>query len=158
LAPVGLFIQEVRQAEKLPAGAGDGKMATANLYVDWGWCSNPPVQSTTQIPISVGQATAYDLFFASQVAPPLNVQTQGSGASIYVTGINGLIDNQSGNGYWWLYLINNQEAQVGCNTYLVQDGDTIAWVYLHYNSGLAQPNHPERLTRRAAAAKKPRRK
>jgi hypothetical protein len=130
-------------------------MASASLFVDWGWCSNPPWQGTTQIPINVGQTTAYDLFFASQVSPPLNVQSQGTAPSIYITAINGVADNQNGNGYWWIYLINNQEAQVGCDSYLVQDGDVIAWVYLHYNTGMAQPNHPQRFTRTAAAKNRP---
>jgi hypothetical protein len=133
-------------------------MPTASLYVDWGWCSNMPWIGEAQIPITVGQTTAFGLFSAMQVSPPLPVQTQGTGANIFVTAINGLTDNQNANGYWWIYFVNNQEAQVGCNSYLLQDGDTIAWAYLHSNSGFAQANHPERYSRGAAAKKAVRKK
>lgn len=118
-------------------------MASANLFVDWGGeFHNPPWQANNNIPIVVGQTTAYDLFLATEIVPPLAIQSQGSGQGIFITAIDGVVQNQSGNGYWWTYYINTQPAQVGCDAYLLQDGDSIAWDYQHFSSGFKQPNHP----------------
>jgi hypothetical protein len=117
--------------------------ATANLFVDWGSEFHaPPWQANDRLPIVEGQTTAFDLFQSAKVIPPLAVVTQGSGQGVYVTAIDGVIQNAGGNGYWWVYFVNGAEPDVGANAYLLKDGDSVAWDYKHMASGLKQASHP----------------
>jgi len=43
---------------------------------------------------------------------------------VFVTEINGI---QDGSGKYWIYYINNKEAQVGVSRYVVKPGDIIDW-------------------------------
>ena len=117
--------------------------ATANLFVDWGTgVHTPPWQANDGLPIAPGQTTVFDLFGLAGVAPPLNVVTQGSGQGLYVTSIDGVVQNDGGNGFWWVYLVNGAQPTVGAGAYLLADGDSVAWDYKHYSSGLKQATHP----------------
>jgi len=116
-------------------------MATANLFVDWGAPHVPAWQVNNGLPIVAGATTAFGLFSVSGVTPPLTVTTQGSGAGLYVTAIDGVVQDP-GTGFYWVYFVNGNMPTVGCDAYLLQDGDSIAWDYKHFSSGLSQPNHP----------------
>ncbi len=86
--------------------------------------------------------TVFDLLTADGVSPALNAQWQGSGASLFITGLGGVEANQGGNGYWWVYFVNGQMLEVSCAVYTLQPGDSVAWDYKHYSSGLKQAVHP----------------
>ncbi len=117
--------------------------ATANLFVDWGGeFHNPPWQANDALEIQPGVTTVFDLFAAAGVAPPLDVQTQGAGQGVYVTAIDGVVQNQDGNGFWWVYLVNGSEPPLGANAYVLQGGESVAWDYKHFSSGLKQASHP----------------
>lgn len=117
-------------------------MATANLFVDWSSFNNPPWQANNGIAIAAGQTTVYDLFSAAGVTPTYAIASQGSGANLYVTAIDGVAQNANNNGYWWVYFINGNMGTVGCGSQTLNDGDSVAWDYKHFSSGLKQANHP----------------
>jgi hypothetical protein len=118
-------------------------MASANLFVDWGGDYHDPAwQVTNGIQFQPGVATAYDLFQAAQNSPPFTIASQGSGAGLYITAIDGVVQNAGGNGYWWVYFVNGTQPTVGCDAYLLNDGDSIAWDYKHFSSGFRQAPHP----------------
>ncbi|MFL9912795.1 DUF4430 domain-containing protein [Paraburkholderia sp. RL17-337-BIB-A] len=116
---------------------------TVNQFVDWSSeFHNPPWQANDAVPINPGVTTAFDLLTASGVAPSLNPQWEGSGAGLYVTGLGGVMANQDGNGYWWVYLVNGKMPDVSCGIDVLASGDSVAWDYKHVSSGLKQAAHP----------------
>ncbi|WP_148092900.1 DUF4430 domain-containing protein [Burkholderia sp. Bp8992] len=124
---------------------GDIVMANsvANQFVDWGSEYHaPPWQANDNIAIAPGVTTVFDLLTADGVSPALNPQSQGSGASLFVTALGGVQANQGGNGYWWVYFVNGKMPDVSCAVYTLQPGDSVAWDYKHYSSGLKQAVHP----------------
>jgi hypothetical protein len=116
--------------------------STVNQFIDWGQVHNPPWQANDDIPVVPGTTTVFNVLAAPGVAPPLSVLSKGTGDGVFVTGINGVMANQNGNGFWWVYLVNGSVPNVGCNAYKVQAGDSIVWDYKHFSSGLRQVNHP----------------
>lgn len=47
----------------------------------------------------------------------------------YVEGINYLYEFSCGELSGWMYTVNDVFASVGCNSYILSDGDDIDWVY-----------------------------
>ena len=47
--------------------------------------------------------------------------------SYYIDEINGIV-NGNDNRYWQYY-VNNELADMGCSTYLLQDGDIVEWCF-----------------------------
>jgi len=120
-------------------------MATGkvNLFVDWGGeFHNPPWQANDGLEIEDGVTTAFELFSNSAVTPALAVQSQGVGDGVYVTAIDGVVQDSGGNQYWWVYAVNNAEPPIGANAYKLKDGDSVAWDYKHFASGFKQAPHP----------------
>ena len=116
---------------------------TANLFVDWSApFHNPPYQACDGLPISPGQTTVQQLMNeAEECGPTLTYTSQGTGSSAFLTSINGVANNQDGNGYYWVYFVNGNMPTVGFGDYTLNDNDSVAWDYKHFSSGLAQPNH-----------------
>lgn len=50
-------------------------------------------------------------------------------ASTYVEGINHLYEFSCGELSGWMFMVNGQFPQVGCDRYTLQDGDEIIWCY-----------------------------
>lgn len=117
--------------------------ATVNLFVDWGGeFRTPPWQANDGLTITPGQTTVFEVFSNASIAPPLAVASQGTGQGVYVTAIDGVVQNQNGDGYWWVYFVNGQEPDVGANAYVLQGGESIVWDYKHFSSGFKQASHP----------------
>ena len=47
-----------------------------------------------------------------------------SGLGIFIDEINGV---KGGQGGYWIYYINNKEANVGVSNYILKDGDSVLW-------------------------------
>lgn len=47
----------------------------------------------------------------------------------YVQGINYIYEFSCGNLSGWMYSVNNKFAHVGCNDYILADGDCVQWLY-----------------------------
>lgn len=72
------------------------------------------------VTVPVG-ASAYDALCATGVAV--------GGSSSYVSSIGGLSEFACGNNSGWLYFINGVSPSVGCGSWVVQNGDTVSWIY-----------------------------
>lgn len=77
---------------------------------------------TTPLSIELNEgATAYDALVAMGV--------QIGGTPSYVTSIEGLEAGAAGDNSGWLYEVNAVSPMVPANEYVLQNGDTIRWVY-----------------------------
>lgn len=116
-------------------------MPTVNSFVDWGGdFHTPPWQADDGISITPGTTTVWDVLNTGP-NPPLNPTSAGTGAGLYVTGIGG-VSQDPATGYYWVYFVNGQEPPVGANAYVLNGGESIAWDYKHFSSGLKQATHP----------------
>lgn len=51
------------------------------------------------------------------------------GSSGYISSINSMGEGDCGAGSGWMYSVNGSYPNVGCGSYTVADGDSIAWRY-----------------------------
>ncbi len=117
---------------------------TANLFIDWqSQFHTPPYQACDGLPISTGATIENLLDEAESCKPPITYTSVGSGSSAYLTSIDGVKSNQGGNGYYWVYFVNGIMPPVGFGAYELSDGDSVAWDYKHFSSGLRQVNQPD---------------
>jgi hypothetical protein len=115
---------------------------TVNQFIDWSAPFHaPPWEATDNIPFTPGVTTVYDLLTAPLVIPALDPVTQGQGQGIYVTGLGG-VDENPATGFWWVYLVDGKEPNVGCAAYVLNGGESVVWDYKHFSSGLKQATHP----------------
>jgi hypothetical protein len=124
---------------------GEAMMAsgTVNQFIDWSSeFHTPSWQANDGIAVDPGTTTAFDVLSAVDVTPPLTVEHEGTGDGVFITSIDGVKANQDGNGYWWVYFVNGTMPDIGPAAYKVKSGDSIAWDYKHYSSGLKQATHP----------------
>ena len=49
--------------------------------------------------------------------------------SAYIEGIGNLYEFDCGEGSGWMYRVNGEFPNYGCSRYVLQDGDTVEWVY-----------------------------
>ncbi len=119
---------------------------TANLFIDWQqqW-HQPPWQACNDLPIVSSKSTVKDLLDESKsyCNPSINYTSTGSGDSEYLTSIDGVENNQGGNGYYWVYFVNGNMPSVGFAAYKLNAGDSVAWDYKHFSSGLRQMNQSD---------------
>ncbi len=72
--------------------------------------------------------TAYDLLVTAAKKNNIRLDTKG-GASVYVSGINGLYEFDFGELSGWVYHVNGISASVGSSAYELEDGDRVEWLY-----------------------------
>ncbi|WP_299116376.1 DUF4430 domain-containing protein [uncultured Winogradskyella sp.] len=120
-------------------------MNSANLFIDWSsQFHNPPWQACDYIPITPNQTSVFNLMNdASSCNPPVKFTFEGNGDSAYLTSIDGVENNQNGNGYYWVFLVNGKMANVGFAAYKLSDNDSVVWDYKHFSSGMKQANQPD---------------
>lgn len=70
-------------------------------------------------------ATALDALKATGL--DVSVETSDFGA--YVTNVGGLANGQHGGMSGWMYKVNGEFAEVGCDAYELADGDVLTWEY-----------------------------
>ncbi len=63
----------------------------------------------------------------------IQMEAQGSEenalGTVYVEGINYLYEFSCGSQSGWVYTVNDEYADRGCNSYELSDGDKIKWIY-----------------------------
>lgn len=59
------------------------------------------------------------------------IQTQGIGAAEEVVGIGGLVNGAAGEQSRWTYQVNGQDQQGAPGACVLQDGDSLAFIFLH---------------------------
>ena len=82
------------------------------------------ILAETEYAFETGE-TVYDILVEACRAN--NIQTEFSGG--YVSGINFIYEFDFGELSGWMYFVNGEEASVGCDSYLLSDGDKIQWIY-----------------------------
>ncbi len=77
--------------------------------------------------------TAYSLLLraAKYYRIPLDVQgfDESDYGSVYVRGINNLYEFSCGDMSGWMYSVNGDFPGVGCDQYLLKDGDVVRFIY-----------------------------
>ena len=66
-------------------------------------------------------ASVYDALVATGISV--------DGSAGYVSSIHSLGENDCGAGSGWMYAVNGKYSNKGCNSYILQDGDTVSWNY-----------------------------
>lgn len=70
-------------------------------------------------------ATAYDALMACG----LSVNASQSQYGVYVSAIGGLAEHDHGGSSGWQYSVNGSTPGFACSSYVLSDGDTVAWFY-----------------------------
>lgn len=73
--------------------------------------------------------TVYDVLRSLCSSHNAKLNVSGSGAGVYVRGINGLYERSEGPASGWMYKVNGSFPKVSCGAYTVKPNDTIEWVY-----------------------------
>ena len=74
--------------------------------------------------------TVYDVLLRAAKKYELVLGTGGTADFIYVKSINGISEQQYGSLSGWTYKVNGKQPSVGCGTYVLQDGDSIEFIYM----------------------------
>lgn len=74
-------------------------------------------------------ATALDALKAAAKEHNIQLEYTQSPNDSYVEGINYIYEFSCGNLSGWMYKVNGNFADKGCNSLYLQDGDNIEWVY-----------------------------
>jgi len=78
-------------------------------------------------------ASVYDLMQIIRKEYPFTFSgKEYSGLGFFVEEING-VKNNTQEGRYWIYYINDKKAQAGVSNYIVQSNDIINWKYEHEN-------------------------
>ncbi len=77
------------------------------------------------VPLCKGE-TVYDLLIQTARAEGITVE---SGSTSYIQGIAGIREHDFGQLSGWVYRVNGQTPSVGCDSYELQPGDRVEWLY-----------------------------
>ena len=82
----------------------------------------------TSFPIVPGD-TVYTILTEAAQVHRIHLETNGGAGMRYVAGISNLYEFDFGDLSGWIFRVNGQEADQGCEQYALQDGDRIEWLY-----------------------------
>lgn len=104
---------------------GDPPVQTTATISVIGDSSKGTILPTTTVALKSGD-TPYRLL-VSQLGS--KVSARGSSGSIYVYAIDGLAEKDRGVGSGWMYLVNGVAPGVSSDSYVLKNGDDVAWRY-----------------------------
>ena len=79
-----------------------------------------------QVTINVKKGSSvFDALKTVTKSKKIHLEYSGS----YIEGIGNLYEFDGGELFGWMYSVNNDFPRVGCDSYIIQDGDVIQWVY-----------------------------
>ncbi len=73
--------------------------------------------------------TVYDILIEAAKMYNIHIENDGASGMAYIVGINYLYEFDFGDLSGWLYYVNGEEASMGCDKYVLADGDVIEWHY-----------------------------
>lgn len=73
--------------------------------------------------------TVFDILKTACKLNEIQFEYEGSGNSVYISGIDYLYEFDCGDLSGWEYSVNGEFPSVGCNAYKLKDGDEISWLY-----------------------------
>ncbi|HIF37262.1 MAG TPA: DUF4430 domain-containing protein [Marine Group III euryarchaeote] len=83
--------------------------------------------------VTTSESTVYGLLLAAQTQGNYSVSaTTHYQFGLFIESIAGWGNCggcQNEGGYWWTYFVNSENGQVAANRQIVNDGDTIKWLY-----------------------------
>lgn len=89
---------------------------------------NGVILPETVFPIAQGD-TVYTILTEAAQSQRIHLETSGGAGMRYVAGIEYLYEFDFGDLSGWIYRVNGQDASVGCEQYVLRDGDKIEWLY-----------------------------
>lgn len=89
---------------------------------------NGVILPVTEFTIENG-STVFDVLSDAVRSSEIQMEYRGSGEMAYVSGIGYLYELQFGDLSGWMYHVNGTSPSVGCGAYVLQDGDSIEWLY-----------------------------
>ena len=76
-----------------------------------------------------GKDTVYHILMEASQRCSIQVDNRGAAGSAYIAGIGYLYEFDYGDLSGWMYKVNGEFPDVGCQSYLLHDGDKIEWLY-----------------------------
>lgn len=73
--------------------------------------------------------TVYDVLLTAANENNLPLDNRGADGAAYIAGLNCLYEFDYGPLSGWMYRVNGEFTDVGCQSYYVHDGDKIEWLY-----------------------------
>lgn len=89
--------------------------------------SDGTILPETSLDIEEGE-TVYDVLVEACRMHGIHLENNG-GAAVYISGINNLYEFDFGDLSGWIYHVNGESPSVGCDAYVLSDGDEIQWLY-----------------------------
>jgi len=86
------------------------------------------VLAKTQFAIAQGD-TVYTILTETAQTYGIRLDISGPQGMKYVTGVEHLYEYGCGDLSGWVYLVNGERASIGCDQYVLADGDVIEWHY-----------------------------
>lgn len=86
------------------------------------------VLETTEFEIEEND-TVYDILVEAAKKYQIQMENTGAEGMVYIAGINYLYEFDFGDLSGWMYFVNDEEPSVGCDDYVLKDGDKIEWLY-----------------------------
>ena len=82
----------------------------------------------TEFTVSEGD-TAYDILLEASKRYDIRIDNRGTVGNAYIAGIADLYEFEYGDLSGWMYRVNGEFPDVGCQSYTLSDGDRIEWLY-----------------------------
>ena len=95
-----------------------------NYYIP----SDGAILETTTFSADEGD-TVYDVLLQAAKANNILLDNRGTEGAAYIAGINSLYEFAYGELSGWMYRVNGEFPDVGCQSYTLSDGDNIEWLY-----------------------------
>ena len=86
------------------------------------------ILDSTEFTASPGN-TVYDVLQNAARTNRILIDNRGSDGAAYIAGIDGLYEFDYGELSGWMYRVNGEFPDVGCQSCTVHDGDKIEWLY-----------------------------
>ena len=82
----------------------------------------------TEFALAKGE-TAHDILIQAARQYALHTESSGAEGFRYVSGIANIYEYDFGDLSGWLYFVNGESFSEGCDSYQLQDGDAVEWLY-----------------------------
>lgn len=82
----------------------------------------------TAFPLSKGN-TVYDILLEACRQNRIHMEKSGAEGMIYIVGIGYIYEFDFGDLSGWKYYVNGVSPSIGCDQYVLKDGDSIRWLY-----------------------------
>lgn len=90
--------------------------------------SDGTILKVSEFAISEGD-TVYDVLVEACKANKIHMEKSGADGMIYIVGLGYIYEFEYGDLSGWKYYVNGVSPSVGCDQYVLKDGDTIKWLY-----------------------------